>query len=229
MDRYMRMGRRFGVILVLAAGLTGCARGSGGAADNGAATTPDNSTSSSSEDFPTPTTENPSPTTDAPSPTNDDPIVALPKLPIGGGSGPDANDPSRQCVEISWIGADPLPSLPPGYAAEITGALFTAPGYQVIHGGCGLDHPNCVGYVMRPEKQECDLAVRTLPQAKPGAGARVSLKGIVYCPQSVGKQKCANFADAMSKAPQLSIELIEPAETENGSGSGTDTQTSSGG
>ena len=228
MDRYMRMGRRFGVVLLLAAGLTGCGPGGGGGGNNGGATTPDNS-ASSSEDFPTPTTENPSPTTDAPSPTNDTPIVALPKLPIGGASEADASDPTRQCVGISWIGADPLTSLPPGYAAEITGALFTAPGYQVIGGGCGSDHPNCIGYVMRAGKQNCDLAVRTLSTAKPGAGARVSLKGIVYCPQSVGKQKCENFAVAMSKAPQLSIELIEPTATETGSGSGTDTQTSNGG
>jgi hypothetical protein len=223
MDRYLRLGLRFGVILLVAAGLGGC----GGGGNTPPVTT--TSSSSSEEPFPTPTTEDTSPTTQAPTPTNGTPIVALPRLPIGGASAPDANDPARQCVGVSWIGADPQTALPPGYAAEITGALFSARGYQVIRAGCGSDSPNCVGYVMRPEKQQCDLAVRTLSTAQPGAGATVSLKGIVYCPQSVGRDRCAQFAEAMSKAPQLSIELIEPVSPETGTGSATDTSTSSGG
>lgn len=236
MDGCLHLGMRRGAALLLVAALTGCSGGgTGGSSTTDGSTGSDTSTSStssmSSETFSTPTTEDVNPTTGQTGSNSATPIVSLPSLPIGGAAAPDPKDPSRQCVGISWIATtDANPVIPPGYAVEVTGARFSTKGYTVVTSGCGSDSPNCLGYVLRKGKDHCDLAVRTLPSASPDAGATVGLKGILYCPQSVGKKRCGDFAAAVAKEPGVAIELIEPsAATDSGTESGTTTQTTGGG
>jgi hypothetical protein len=221
MDGYLRMGLRSGVVLLLAAGLSGCGGGNRPVGPTDTATT-----TTSEGPFTTPTPE-PTTTTTVPEPTDDNPIISLPSLPVGGGPVDDTNDgPTRQCVDISWI-SDAQPDIPQGYALEVTGAIFSANGYQVIGSGCGSNSPNCIGYIMRTGKDSCSLAVRTLPDARPNVGAGVALKGILYCPRSVGMKQCQKFADAVAKE-HGTADLSEPTagtDTETGTDTGTDTGT----
>jgi hypothetical protein len=131
-------------------------------------------------------------------------------------------------VGISWIvTTDAQPVIPAGYAVEVTKAVFSAPGYQVIRSGCGSGSPNCAGAVLRLGKDHCDLAVRTLPNARAGAGATVGLTGILYCPTHVGQQRCDQLAAAIAHEPGVTIGLIEPEDT--GTGTTTGGETSGGG
>jgi hypothetical protein len=223
MDGYLRIGLRSGVILLLAAGLSGCGGGNGPDGRTGRTTT-GSTTSTSEGPFPTPTPEPTTTTTHAPEPTEDNPIIGLPSLPIGGDADTDSDDPARQCVDISWIPTtDANPVIPQGYAVEITGARFSAKGFEVIKSGCESSRPNCIGHVMRSGSDQCDLAVRALQDASPEVIVQVGLKGILYCPKSVGMKKCQKFADAVANEPGVTIELNPAPEPTTATDAGTAT------
>ena len=240
MDGYLPVALRSGVTLLLAAGLVGC-----GGGENNGGTDPDTettttTTSTSEEEFPTPTTESTTPTTEDPTPTEDSRVLTLASLPIGGNPETDPDDPARQCVDISWIvTTDANPVIPQGYAVEITDAVFSAGGFEVVESGCGSSRPNCIGYIMRVGQDTCDLAVRALPDADPADTVEVGLKGILYCPKTVGLQRCQDFADAVADEPGATIELNDAPEpttdtgtqtaTDTGTGTSTDTPTGGGG
>jgi len=169
----------------------------------------------------------PEPTQSLPTPTGKGtvtPSLALPRLPIGGAAEADA-DERRQCVGISWIanvnGSDTFPA---GYAVEITRAWFSDKGFEVIKSGCGS--PNCLGHIMRSGSSSCSLAVRALPGADPATSVSVGLKGIMYCPKSVGRTQCRRLIESLDKQqPQHAIPLLPAPEPTAPTDSGTTSET----
>lgn len=220
MDGYPRAVLRRGALLLLSALVAGCG------ALPGPTPQPEPLTSTAettSETFTSPTTEDTTTTTADPDP-DEDPIISLARLPIGGVSTV-GDDPTRQCVGVSWIvTTEANPVIPPGYAVEVRGAVFSAPGFAVVRGGCGTAKPNCLGHIMRVGRDTCDLAVRSLPTADPGVEVKVALTGTLYCPKRVGKAACQRFADAVAKEPGITIPLeLPPPSTTTSSGGGTGT------
>jgi hypothetical protein len=174
------------------------------------------------ETFSTPPPEPTAPVSTAPGEANGTPIIALPRLPIGGQATLDP-DAGRQCVEVSWIatvnGDDAFPA---GYAVEITRAWFSDKGFEAIRSGCGHDPPNCLGHIMRTGSPSCRLAVRALPGADPAKSVSVGLKGIAYCPKSVGRTGCERFVDSLgSQQPQHLITLLPAPEQPTSTDSST--------
>jgi len=141
------------------------------------------------------------------------PRLSLPRLPIGGAAAPDP-DTGRQCVEISWIATiNGEQTFPSGYAVEITRAWFSDKGFEVVRSGCGHGPPNCLGHIVRSGSPTCALAVRALPRADPGRSVSVGLKGVAYCPNSVGRTGCQRFVESLGKQqPQHSIPLLPAPE-----------------
>lgn len=213
MDRCLFTAIRAGAAVLLAGVLTGCTSGGPGPP------TPSTSASTPSTEptFPSATAENLAPTTEATTSGDTTPMVSLPGLPVGGASAPEASDNSRQCITFAWSGT---PEIPKGYAVEVVGAVFSAPGYEAIRASCEADGPHCIGYVMRAGSTNCNLVVRTLPTANPDVQARVGLKGILYCPKSIGATRCNGLAAAMAKAPG-GAQLIGPQPVASRSATGT--------
>ncbi len=181
------------------------------------------------ESFSSPPTEPATTTASGASAGSQTPAIRLPHLPVGGSAHTDTEDPRRQCVDVRWaITTNAGPDIRQGYAVEITGAVFSGKGFTAVKAGCASSRPNCLGHILRAGTVECDLAVRALPEADPQATVTVGLKGIVYCPQSVGADGCRRFADAVAKEPQITIPL-DPApdhDTATGSANPTETTTS---
>lgn len=193
---------------------------------------PSTTTVITEETFPSPPPE-PTVTDSTAAPGGDEtPRLALPRLPIGGVAVPDP-DIRHQCVEVSWIATvNGEQTFPSGYAVEITRAWFSAEGFEVVRSGCGEGSPNCLGHIIRTESPSCSLAVRALPGADPSSSVSVGLKGIVYCPRSVGRARCERFVESLGSQPQHSITLLSqpdqpgPTEATTVPGSGTDTDPS---
>lgn len=223
MDGYPRAVLRTGGLLLLAALMAGC----------GAVPTPTpqpQPLTSGTQTFTPPPIEPTTTTTSTQAPVDDDPVISLARLPIGGFATLDEDDPTRQCVEVSWIvNTDANPVIPSGYAVEVTRAVFSGPGFSVVAGGCGTTRPKCLGLIMRAGKDTCDLAVRAGPKAKPNVEVKVGLTGILYCPRKVGKTGCQKFADAVAKEPGVTIPLeLPPPPGTSSTGPQTGTGTAAG-
>lgn len=199
------------VVAILA--VPGCSPG--GAANRTTPAGATSSTSTSQPDDPDPTTEDPDPTT--PPTTTRTPAeraIAVARLPVGGSSDDDPDDPSLQCAHVSWI-VDPGGDgeIPKGTAVEITRPLFTPDAFEARRSGCGTDKPSCIGYIFRSTQQQCDLSVRVVREVPVDVQPSVGFQGLVYCPSN-SSQACRRFVAALAEQSQISVDLNVPQTPE---------------
>jgi hypothetical protein len=199
------------VVLVLC----GCSTGGGEGPSTSSGGTTSSTSPTTTDDPPPTTTEDPDPTTPATTTrTNANPAIAVARLPVGGQSDDDPDDPSLQCAHVSWIvdqGGDG--EIPKGTAVEITRALFTPDVFTAQRSRCGTDKPSCIGYIFRSTQQQCDLLVRVVGTVPQGVAPSVGFRGLVYCPRNTS-ESCRRFVAALANQKQISVDLNVPRAPE---------------
>ena len=186
------------------------------------------------ETFDTPDPEPTTPeTSDGPA-GNDNPAISVARLPIGGDSEDDRDDPRLQCAHVTWI-ASADGQIPRGTGIEITEVVFDPASFEAVGEGCGSQRPSCLHYVFRPSALQCDLAVRATGQVAQDASPTLAFTGLVFCPDTTSAT-CRRFVAALADEQQLSIGLNVPdlpteptdATTTDGTTEPTDATTTDG-
>lgn len=175
---------------------------------------PTSTTLASATTAPSVTTEtfdppSPEPTTAVPVPTRsrDEPAIRVARLPVGGGSDPDPQDPSLQCAHVTWTLTEA--PIPRGFAVELAGFVFSGGVYTVVTQGCGTPLPNCHGYILRAGRDACDLALRALPGSATDEEPSLALAGRVYCPVP-NSPACSDFLAAVRREEGRTVSLQPP-------------------
>lgn len=156
----------------------------------------------------------------------DEPAVAVPTLPIGGGSYPLDGSPGVVCADVSWLwpsGNDP--SMPEGVSVVVTGYEVEPEVFEPTDAAC--DGASCLdGFVFTADSTSCQVAMLSLvpwTDEQEGEDAVLRLSGEMTCPAEPCELEDVEGGDteAFLNAPEVdtesesteSSESTDPAES----------------
>ena len=150
----------------------------------------------------------------------DEPAVAVPTLPIGGGSYPLDGSPGVVCADVSWLwpsGDDP--SVPEGVSVAVTGYEVEPEVFEPTDAAC--DGASCLdGFVFTPDSTSCQVAMLSLvpwTDEQEGEDAVLRLSGEMTCPAEPCELEDVEGGDieAFLTAPEVDTESESESESES--------------
>lgn len=147
----------------------------------------------------------------------DDPVVAVPTLPIGGGSYPLDGTPGVVCGDVSWLwpsGNDP--SMPEGVSVRVTDYAVDPAVFEPADAAC--DGESCLdGFVFTADSLSCKAAMLSLvpwTDEQEGEDAVLRLSGEMTCPAEPCELEDVEGGDTevFLEAPEVDTEPSESTD-----------------
>jgi hypothetical protein len=128
-------------------------------------------------------------------------LVYLSNLPIGGRSRYVGTSQSLQCVAVHWAAKPMGPAaLRGGITVRVSTVSYDRYVFRLSTRGCESEGPTCLGhtFAVPSPSPACSLALRTRwPLTTSLDDRRVSLGGLLTCPESLGVAACQRSAVAI--------------------------------
>ncbi|MEU6137239.1 hypothetical protein [Nocardioides sp. NPDC047086] len=147
----------------------------------------------------------------------DEPVVAVPTLPIGGGSYPLDGAPGVVCGDVSWLwpsGNDP--SMPEGVSVRVTDYAVDPAVFEPADAAC--DGESCLdGFVFTADSLNCKVAMLSLvpwTDEQEGEDAVLRLSGEMTCPAEPCELEDIEGGDTevTLDAPEVDTESADPTD-----------------
>ncbi|MFI5623783.1 hypothetical protein ACIA03_09975 [Nocardioides sp. NPDC051685] len=155
----------------------------------------------------------------------DEPVVAVPTLPIGGGSFPLDGTPGVVCADVSWLWPDGNnPSVPEGVSVRVTDYVVEPEVFEPADATC--DGASCLdGFVFTADSTSCQVAMLSLvpwTDEQEGQNAVLRLGGEMTCPADPCELENVEGGDTevTLDAPEVDTEPTEPTEPTDSTESG---------
>lgn len=147
----------------------------------------------------------------------DEPVVAVPTLPIGGGSYPLDGSPGVVCADVSWLWPDGNdPSVPEGVSIRVTGYVVDPEVFEPTDASC--DGASCLdGFVFTSDSTSCQVAMLSLvpwTDEQEGEDAVLRLGGEMTCPAEPCELEDVEGGDTEVNLDAPEVES-EPTESES--------------
>ncbi|SDK48912.1 hypothetical protein SAMN05428985_104215 [Nocardioides sp. YR527] len=148
----------------------------------------------------------------------DDPVVAVPTLPIGGGSYPLDGTPGVVCADVSWLWPSDDPAVPEGVSVLVTGYVVDPEVFEPADAAC--DGASCLdGFVFTADSLSCQVAMLSLvpwTDEQEGEDAVLRLSGEMTCDAVPCVLEDAEGGDTevFLDAPEVDTESTESESTD---------------
>ncbi|MFJ2755539.1 hypothetical protein ACIO3S_08080 [Nocardioides sp. NPDC087217] len=150
----------------------------------------------------------------------DEPVVAVPTLPIGGGSYPLDGSPGVVCADVSWLWpSGDSPSVPEGVSVVVTGYEVEPEVFEPADAAC--DGASCLdGFVFTADSTSCQVAMLSLvpwTDEQEGEDAVLRLSGEMTCSAEPCELEDVEGGDteAFLTAPEVDTESESESESES--------------
>ncbi|MFJ9390750.1 hypothetical protein ACIRON_18135 [Nocardioides sp. NPDC101246] len=149
----------------------------------------------------------------------DEPVVAVPTLPIGGGSYPLDGTPGVVCADVSWLWPSDDPSVPEGVSVLVTGYVVDPDVFEPADASC--EGASCLdGFVFTADSLSCQVAMLSLvpwTDEQEGEDAVLRLSGEMTCDAVPCVLEDAEGGDTevFLDAPEVETESEESEESED--------------
>ncbi len=164
------------------------------------------------------TTGNGDPSPDDPT-DPDEPVVAVPTLPIGGGSFPLDGSPGVVCADVSWLWPDGnSPSIPEGVSIRVTDYVVDPEVFEPTADATCDGAPCLDGFVFTSDSLGCQVALLSLvpwTDEQQGEDAVLRLGGEMTCPAEPCELEDVEGGDTevTLEAPEVDTEPSEATES----------------